>query len=387
MRLLLVTTVTLALLAAPAAALDNGLARTPPMGWNSWYTAHCGVTEGIVMKNARALVSTGLAARGYRYVNVDGCWEDLKRDSHGRLRANPATFPSGMRELGRRIHALGLQFGIYTSAGPRICNHPQPGSMGHYGRDMRTFARWKVDYVKVDWCDVPHGRDPREVYASVARAADKAGRTMLVTVSTPGVRKPWRWASAYGNTWRISADADGTWGGVVRSLDVDAPLYRYAGPGGWNDPDILQVGSGRLSPDEERAHFSLWAMLAAPLLAGYPIASAPLDVLGNPDVIAVDQDGRGRQARRVRRRHGLETWVKPLRHHAVAVLVLNRSGRVRHAKVALAAVPGLHDSRRYRVRDLWTHEDDTLGSDDALRARLPRHAVSMWRVRPSAGAP
>jgi alpha-galactosidase len=380
-----VTAVTLAFAASPASALDNGLARTPPMGWNSWYTAHCGVTEDMVMRNARALVDSGLAARGYLYVNVDGCWEDLKRDADGDLRGNRETFPSGMRELGRRIHALGLKFGIYTSAGPRICSHPHPGSMDHYRQDMKRFASWRVDYVKVDWCNVPDGMDARKVYARVARAAAGSGRRMLVTVSTPGVDDPWRWASAYGNTWRISADADGTWKGVLRSLDVDAPLHRYAGPGGWNDPDMLQVGGGGLSPDEERAHFSLWSMLAAPLLAGYGVTSATPDtlaVLGNDDVIAIDQDRRGRQGRRLRRRHGVEVWVRPLAHRAVAVLLFNRSGGAREAKIALGDVPGLRDAARYQVRDLWAHSTTTLEADGVLRAEIPRHGAAMWRVRP-----
>jgi alpha-galactosidase len=380
-----VTAITLAIAAAPAAALDNGLARTPPMGWNSWYTAHCGVTEGIVMRNAQALVDSGLAARGYRYVNVDGCWEDLKRDAHGNLRGNRDTFPSGMRKLGSRIHALGLRFGIYTSAGPRICNHPHPGSMDHYRQDMKRFAYWRVDYVKVDWCDVPDEMEARRVYARVARAAAKAGRRMLVTVSTPGVDKPWRWASAYGNTWRISADADGTWRGVVRSLDVDAPLHSYAGPGAWNDPDMLQVGSGRLTPDEERAHVSLWSVLAAPLLEGYSLADAPpgtLEVLSNDEVIAVDQDVRGRQGRRAGRKHGVELWVRPLAHRAVAVLLFNRSGGARTGRVRLANVPGLRDAPRYQARDLWAHSTTLLESGDALRADIPRHGVAMWRVRP-----
>lgn len=372
-------------LASPAAALDNGLARTPPMGWNSWYTAHCGVTEDIVMRNAQALVDSGLAARGYRYVNVDGCWEDLKRDAHGNLRGNRETFPGGMRELGRRIHALGLRFGIYTSAGPRICSHPHPGSMGHYRQDMRRFAHWRVDYVKVDWCEVPDELEARDVYARVARAAAKAGRKMLVTVSTPGVDKPWRWASAYGNTWRISADADGTWNGVLRSLDVDAPLYSYAGPGGWNDPDMLQLGAGTLGADEERAHFSLWSMLAAPLLEGYSIAGAApatLDVLGNDEVIAVDQDERGRQGRRLGRKNGVELWVKPLSHRAVAVLLFNRSGGERTRKVRLSAVPGLREASQYQVRDLWGHTTALHDADEPLRASIPRHGVAMWRVRP-----
>jgi alpha-galactosidase len=371
--------------AAPAPALQNGLARTPPMGWNSWYTSRCAVTEDVVLRNARALVDTGMAELGYRYVNVDGCWEAGTRDSKGRLRGDRDRFPTGMAALGRAIHALGLEYGIYTSAGPTICGHPQPGSQGRYKRDMKTFASWKVDYVKVDWCSVPHGTDPEQVYADVARAAAEAGRTMLVTVSTPGTHKPWRWAAAYGNTWRISADANGTWKGVVAALDVDAPLHPYAGPGGWNDPDILQVGSRLMTPAEERAHFSLWSMLAAPLLAGYALPSmspASLAVLKNPGVIAVDQDKLGRQGRRVRRGDHVETWVRKLSHGAAAVLLFNRSGAARSAKVKLADVPGLRDSDRYEARELWTGESITLERSGALSAKLAKHAVAMWRVSP-----
>jgi alpha-galactosidase len=383
----LVTAGATALVPAPAAALDNGLARTPPMGWNSWYTSRCDVTEEDVLRNAHGLVDSGMAALGYDYVNVDGCWEALKRDANGELAANPDTFPSGMAALGDAIHALGLRFGIYTSAGLTICTHPHPGSWDHYRKDMRTFARWKVDYVKVDWCSPPHGSDPRKVYPRVARAAAAAGRTMLVTVSTPGFKQPWKWAGRYGNTWRISADADGRWAGVTRSLDADAPLWRHAGPGGWNDPDMLQVGSPSLTLDEQRAHLSMWAMLAAPLLEGYDIPSlAPesLALLKNADVVRVDQDPRGVQGRRIRRRNGVEVWVKRLAGHAVAVAVLNRSGRTRSAKVRLARVPRLPPSPDgYVAKELWTRQRLALDADGALRASVPRHGVALWRVRPA----
>ena len=340
------------------------------------------------MRNAQALVDTGLRDLGYRYVNVDGCWQAVKRDGHGNLQPNSETFPSGMAELGRRIHALGLRFGIYTSAGYRICTHPHRGSWNHFRKDMRRFAAWEVDYVKVDWCDVPKDSDPRDVYPRVARAAAESGRTMLVTVSTPGVRKPWRWASRYGNTWRISADADGTWRGVTATLDVDAPLARWAGPGGWNDPDMLQLGSPALSLTEQRSHFSLWAMLAAPLLEGYDVPSLDpesLAILKNERVIAVNQDRRGRQARRARRRNGLETWVKPLRRRERALLFLNRSGRERTAKVTLADVPGLRDAPLYSTRELWTGEVALKEPEDELRATVPPHGVAMWRIEPRAG--
>src|SRR4051812_38686234 len=375
----------LALLAA-APAHTAPLARTPPMGWNSWYTYHCGVTEQGVLANAQALVDTGMAARGYRYVNVDGCWEARHRTKGGYLKSDPKTFPSGMAELGRRIHAMGLKFGIYTSAGATICLHPEPGSYGHYKRDFRTFANWKVDYVKVDWCTEPPHNDQVRAYRAIHRAARKAGRRMTVTVSTSGTRKPWRWAYQFGQTWRIGDDANGRWDGVIRSLDVAAPLWRYAGPQrGWNDPDMLQVGSGALSPVEARAHFSLWAMLAAPLLAGYDLTTLSpesLATLTNDEVIAVDQDRKGRQGRRVRRKDGVETWVKPLAGDAAAVLFFNRNKGARDLSVRLGDVPGLPDAKRFTVRDLWAHADRDASANEPQQVGLAGHEAVIWRVTP-----
>lgn len=356
------------------------------MGWNSWYAYRCGVTEDGVMRNARALVSSGMAERGYRFVNVDGCWEARTRGPHGSLRADPVAFPSGMAALGRSIHALGLRFGIYTSAGRTICLHPQPGSYGHYVRDFRTFARWKVDYVKVDWCSAPPHRDPLRAYRQIALAARKAGRRMIVAVSTPGFRFPWRWAGRHGNLWRIADDANGTWAGIMSSLDADAPLWPYAGPGRWNDPDILQVGSPALTPTEERAHFSLWSMLAAPLLAGYDLGSASdstLATLTNREVIDVDQDPSGCQGRRVRKRDGIETWVRPLSDGSWAVLLLNRRTRARRVSVRLGSVPGMPAASRYRVRDLWEHSEFETPSSAARHVTLAGHEAVMWRVRPA----
>jgi alpha-galactosidase len=376
----------LALLAAsPASAAAAGLARTPPMGWNSWYAYHCGVTEQGVLANAQALVDTGMAARGYRYVNVDGCWEARHRTRGGYLKADPRTFPSGMAELGRKLHALGLKFGVYTSAGRTICLHPQPGSYGHYRRDLRTFARWKVDYVKVDWCSEPPHRDQIRAYRAIHEAARHAGRHMVVTVSTTGTRKPWRWARRFGQTWRISADANGRWDGVTRSLDADAPLWRYAGPGGWNDPDMLQVGSPGLSTVEARAHFSLWSVLAAPLLAGYDLTSASpesLATLTNDELIALDQDRGGHQGRRVRRKGGAETWVKPLADGSRAVLFLNRRAGAQQLSVRLDGVPGMPHAKRFTVRDLWAHVSRELDAGEVLQVDLAGHDAVVWRVTP-----
>jgi alpha-galactosidase len=384
-RAFLAWAVLLLLAASPADALDNGLARRPPMGWNSWYSYRCHVTEQGVMANAHALVDSGLAARGYRYVNVDGCWEATKRTRGGYLRADPQAFPSGMAALGRSLHAMGLKFGIYTSAGRTICLHRQPGSYGHYQRDFRTFARWKVDYVKVDWCsEPPKGITQQETYRKVARAAARSGRKMIVTVSTTGTRKPWKWASRFGHTWRVSGDANGSFRGVLSQLDADAPLWRYAGPGGWNDPDMLQVGGPGLNDVEGRAHFSLWSMLAAPLLAGYDLSTASpesLATLGNAEVIAVDQDRLGRQGRRVRRSGGVETWVRELADGSRAVVFLNRNGSPRQLSVRVDKTPRVPSASSYSVRDLWVHTTRAVARGEAVQVDLAPHEAVMWRVR------
>jgi alpha-galactosidase len=374
----------LALLCAPAAAAkDRSLARTPPMGWNSWYAYRCDVDEDEILANARAMVDSGMKAAGYEYVNVDGCWNAPARDAKGRLQADPATFPSGMRALGERIHALGLKFGIYTSAGRTICLHDQPGSYNHYRRDFRTFARWGIDYVKVDWCDPDPSQHLRSAYGRVARAARHAGRKMIVTVSTPGISEPWTWGRPYGQSWRIAPDLDGSWPSLMSVLDVAAKAWRYGGPAGWNDADMLQVGNGVLTPDEERAHFSLWSIIASPLLASVPLPAMSEQtraILTNRAVIAVNQDPLGRPGRRVRsvRRH--ELWVKPLKaRHCRAVALLNRGERAHTFKVDLRRLRGVPRARSYSVRDLWAHSRTR---EAKLAVEVPAHGAGMFKVCP-----
>src|SRR3954469_852085 len=371
--------------AAPAYARDETLARTPPMGLNSWYAYGCGVTEQDVLDNARALVDSDLAKLGYRYVNVDGCWNAKRRTARGYLRGNPATFPSGMAALGRGIHAMGLKFGVYTSAGRTICLHPNPGSYRHFGRDFRTFARWKVDYVKVDWCNPAPEQHLRTAYAGIARAAARSGRRMIVTVSTPGFSEPWKWGQPYGNSWRIAPDVRPRWSSLMSVLDVDAPLWRYAGPSRWNDADILQVGDSNLTLREQRAHFSLWSIVASPLLAGNRLPEmtpAVRAILGNREAIAIDQDRLGRQGRRVRRRNGRELWVKQLAYGGGtcrAVLALNRTGHATRVPADLRKLPGLPHARRFALHDLWTKHDW-----EAARVALPvgSHGARLVRACP-----
>ena len=371
-------------LAPAAGARDETLARTPPMGWNSWYAYRCAPTQEQILANARALVSSGMAAAGYEYVNVDGCWQAVERDARGNLQANSATFPDGMAALARRVHRMGLKFGLYTSAGQTICLHPHRGSYRNYRRDFRTFARWKVDYVKVDWCNPGPEQTLRTAYAGVRRAVRRSGRRMLHTVSTPGISKPWRWGQPFGNSWRIAPDLNGTWKDLLRVLDVDAPLWRYAGPSGWNDADMLQVGNGKLTPTEERAHFSLWSIVASPLLAGNRLPEmTPQDraVLGNRRVIAVNQDRLGKQGRRVRRHDGREVWVKPLRRRCRAVLLLNRTGGRVTMRVNLRRLRWMpRRARRFAVADLWSAR--RWPAKTALRLPVESHGVQMVKACP-----
>jgi hypothetical protein len=369
-------------LAPPAAARDRSLARTPPMGWNSWYAYRCQPTQELILQNARALVDSGMAAAGYEYVNVDGCWQAVERDSKGNLQADPETFPDGMAALGRRVHAMGLKFGLYTSAGENICLHPHDGSYRNYKRDFRTFARWKVDYVKVDWCSPHPSQHLRSAYRRIARAAKASGRRMIVTVSTPGISEPWDWGRPYGNSWRIAPDLNGTWDDLLRVLDVAAPIWRYGGPSGWNDADMLQVGNGMLTAEEARSHFSLWAIIASPLLAGNRLPemdATTREILTNREVIAVNQDRRGVPGRRVRSRNGSEVWVKPLRRRCRAVLLFNRFGPAREISVRLRSLRGVPNAPRYRIRDLWAHASS---EGRFLSSPVPEHGVQMYRACP-----
>jgi len=379
-RLALAVALTVLTLSSQAGA-QGGLARTPPLGWDSWYAFHCRVTEQEVLANAQALVTSGMASAGYRYVVIDGCWEAAARDPSGALAPDSSTFPDGIAYVASRVHALGLKLGIYTSAGRWICNHRRPGSYGHFAQDMRTFAAWGADYVKVDWCSAAPGEKLEPAYAAATRAVRGSGRRMLMTVSTPGSGRPWTWAHRYGSTWRIAPDLTGSWRSLLSVADVDAPLYPYAGPGRWNDADILQVGNRKLSLTEQRSHISLWAMLASPLLAGNDLSSMPDSVraiLTNPDALAIDQDRLGHQGRRVSTAGGHDIWVRRLAGGAYAVLVLNR-GPTATVSLQLNGLSGLPRARKYALRDLWTGRLST--TRGPLRLRVARHGAALLRVR------
>jgi alpha-galactosidase len=303
------------------------------MGWNSWNKFACNVSEDLIKQAADAMVSSGMQDAGYQYVVIDDCWQ-VDRDAQGNIVPDAKRFPSGMQALADYVHAKGLKFGMYSDAGTGTCQN-RPGGRGYEFQDARQYAAWGVDYLKYDWCN--HStQDSQASYSIMRDALKKSGRPIVFSLCEWGSTKPWLWAGDVGNLWRSTGDIidkwDGTekWGGmgVVQILDLQDGLQSYAGPGHWNDPDMLEVGNGGMSLTEYRAHFSMWCLLAAPLMAGNDIRSMSADIhdiLTNKEVIAIDQDPLGREGRRVKRADGLEVWAKQLADGGRAVALLNRT--------------------------------------------------------------
>ncbi|XP_058081668.1 alpha-galactosidase 2-like isoform X2 [Magnolia sinica] len=288
--------------------LANGVGRTPPMGWNSWNHFQCHIDEWTVKRTADALVSTGLAALGYKYVNIDDCWGEASRDSRGNLVARASTFPSGIKALADYVHSRGLKLGIYTDAGYTTCSKTMPGSLGHEVQDARTFASWGVDYLKYDNC-YHDGSRPQYRYARMSYALRKVGRPILYSICEWGEQNPATWAGSFGNAWRTTGDIQDKWESITTIADENNKWGRFAGPGRWNDADMLEVGNGGMSLEEYRSHFSIWALMKSPLLIGCDIRFASrqtLAILRNKEVIDVNQDPLGIQGRKIRSLAGLE---------------------------------------------------------------------------------
>jgi len=376
------------------AALDNGLARTPPMGWNSWARYELRIDEGLIRATADAMASGGMKGAGYEYIIVDAGWKAKTRDADGRLRADPDKFPSGMKALADYVHSKGLRFGLYTDAGTEDCVSGAPGSKGFEEKDATSFAEWGVDYMKEDWCNTA-SMSAQEAYTKMSRAILATGRPMVFSMCEWGDNKPWTWAAPVANLWRTTGDSKDCWdcgrdtmnkpGGYPRGwvliLDAQQPLASFAGPGHWNDPDLLQVGQRGLTVEESRAQFSLWAILAAPLIAtNDPRSMAPeiRDILLNQEVIAVDQDSAGIQGTRVRVEGQSEVWMRPLSDGSRAVVLFNRGKSAATVRVQWTDI-GQKQTEALMVRDLWTHEN--LGNmKGGYSAMVPSHGVVMIRV-------
>ena len=356
--------------------LSDGLAPTPPLGWNSWNRFGAKIDERLVIETAEAMVATGMRDAGYRYVVIDDGWMAPERDRHGDLVADPAKFPNGIAVLAERVHRLGMRFGIYTDAGTKTCQG-LPASLGYEFRDARRFAEWGVDYVKVDWCHT-EGLGPRGLYGKWALALHAAARPIVLSICEWGRSHPWEWAPQLGHLWRTCWDIQPDWSSVTTILDRQAELHPFAGPDHWNDPDMLEIGNGELSAAESRAHFALWAMLAAPLMAGNDLRTMADDVRGiltAPEILAVDQDRLGRQARRVRSDGDAEVWSRPLAGRGRwAVALLNRGTASREIRVGRE---DLGVAAFSAARDLWQRADLRVARDEVIVAVAPHDAATL----------
>lgn len=373
---------------AMSQALDNGLARTPPMGWNSWNKFGCnGLNEKVVRETADQIASNGMKDAGYEYVILDDCWQ-TGRDGQGNIVVDAAKFPSGIKALADYIHSKGLKFGIYTDVGTMTCAK-RPGSIGHEYQDARQYAAWGVDYLKEDWCNTLPGQNSESSYTLMRDALKAAGRPIVFSICEWGSTKPWLWAGPVGNLWRATPDIQDCWdckrtwggGGLTQIIDLMDGIESYSGPGHWNDPDMLEIGNGGMTTEEYRTHFSLWAMWSAPLLAGNDIANMSAEtkeILLNKEVIAIDQDALGQQARRVKKDGDLDIWSKQLADGGRAVALVNRGKEPAKITVAWNDI-GYPASLSATVRNLWTHQDSM--AKGSYVAEVPSHGTVLVRLK------
>jgi alpha-galactosidase len=369
----------------PAANVPyNGLAKTPPMGWNSWNKFAHRVSDEIVREIADAMVRNGMKDAGYRYVNIDDTWE-AGRDAQGNIQTN-SKFPD-MKALADYVHSKGLKLGIYSSPGPKTCASYE-GSFQHEEQDAKTYAAWGVDYLKYDWCSGSSVYDYHSmpaVYAKMGQALLASGRAIVYSLCQYGVLNGPQWgASVGGNLWRTTGDISDNWHSMSHiGFDLQLDLAQSAGPGHWNDPDMLEIGNGGMTDTEYRTHMSLWSLLAAPLLAGNDlrhVSPAILDILTNKEVIAIDQDSLGKQATRVAKDGDLEVWARPLTGGAYAVALFNRGNAT--SKVT-ARWSDIGFSGNARVRDLWAHADRGQATGE-FSSDVASHGVVLIRLEPAA---
>lgn len=376
----------------------EGLALTPPMGWNSWNTFHGNINERVVRETADAMIANGMRDAGYVYIVIDDTWSLKQRDANGNLVADPEKFPGGMKALGDYLHSNGFKFGIYGCAGMTTCGG-YPGSWGHEFQDARTFASWGVDYLKYDWCD--HGTaDARDAYKRMSMALRAAGRPVVFSLCEWGQNKPWEWAEPIGHLWRTTGDIYDTYDGrkgwesgwklllnaqynLVESNGPDG-LGKYAGPGHWNDPDMLEVGNEGLTLAESRAHFSFWCMLAAPLMAGNDVRTMSPEIraiMTDKEILAINQDPAGIQGFRAisEPSTNTEVWVKELSNGEWAVIAHNTANVPAEIPVEWERLWTIKGT--YNVRDVWAKQavGDT---SKPHRVQLDAHDAAVFRLTP-----
>ncbi|GGH13698.1 glycoside hydrolase family 27 protein [Mucilaginibacter phyllosphaerae] len=379
--------------------VTGNLAPTPPMGWNTWNTFQTRIDEPLLKGMVDAYVSSGMRDAGYRYFVLDDGWMTMERDSNGNLVADPKKFPNGMKAFADYVHSKGLKFGIYNCAGNKTCAG-YPGTRGHEYQDARLYASWGVDFLKYDWCNTD-SLNAREAYITMSSALKETGRPILFSLCEWGNHQPWLWAKGVGEQYRTTGDitanftADkhmGTWSAlsVLTILDKQPAIRKYNGPNHWNDPDMLEVGNG-MSYAEDKAHFSLWCMLAAPLAAGNDLRKMSAQtqaILTNKEVIDIDQDELGIAAYPVKLADSVQLWVKPLKNNQLALCFLNRSSSVQKINIkwsdlditnAEAGSSIKFAENKYALRDLWLKKN--VGTTKAaFKQDLPSHDVVMLKL-------
>jgi len=374
------------LLASPILALDNGLARKPQMGWNSWNWFYCSVNESVVMKAADILISSGLADLGYHYVNVDDCWAGY-RDGAGFIHPDPSSFPAGMKALADYVHSKGLKFGLYSDSGNETCAG-RPGTRYHEKEDAITYARWGVDYLKFDNCNALKSEPPKFRYPIMRDALLATGAPIFFSLCEWGVQQPWLWASDVGNSWRTDMDIGDDWNSFIRVLDDNIGLSPYSGPGGWNDPDMLQVGNGGMSYTEYQSHFALWCLLKAPLLIGNDLAALDnwtMAILGAEELIAVNQDDLGVQGDMIWQFGVQQIWAGPLADGSRVFILFNRVTSASFYNINITmnfTMLGFPEDTTGTIRDLYAEEDVGIFTDSFTASVLP-HGVFAGRFIPA----
>jgi alpha-galactosidase len=360
------------------------LAPTPPMGWNSWNFYNCNINEEKVKRMVDAVASNGMKESGYQYIVIDDCWQ-ISRDKDGYIIADPKKFPSGIKALADYVHSKGLKFGIYSCGGKLTCQK-RPGGAGYEAKDAQRYAEWGIDYLKYDWCN-SDGMTSQVQYSTMRDALHKAGRPIVFSLCEWGSTKPWLWADTVGQLWRATGDIQARFGighGVMKIFDEMAKIRQYNKPNAFNDPDMLEVGNMGLTIAESRTHFTLWCMMAAPLIAGNNLATMKpeiLNVLTCKMAIAVDQDKLGIACFLWSKQNGIETWIKPLADGSYAVCFLNRTGSAANLNFNFqqkATDPDFNKTYNiggdYSITDVWSNQ--SLGTTaKPITATIKKHDV------------
>ncbi|KAK8100609.1 hypothetical protein PG999_010983 [Apiospora kogelbergensis] len=401
-------------LAAPGAdidkRLDNGLGKTPPLGWNSWQRRHRQNVGGCTyanadtaLKTAKLFVSLGLKDVGYQYVNIDDCWSTMNRNSSGYLVPDPNKFPKGMKALADEIHGLGLKFGLYGCAGTKTCAG-YPGSWGHEAQDAKALASWSVDFWKHDACYTPcNGQNPqtcwdpnvnpRAWYETFRDALNNSGGKIYYSMCEWGRNSVWTWGNSVGNSWRMSGDIANNWNSVAGIAATAGGIAQYAQPGGFNDLDMMEVGNGALTENEERAHMGIWALAKSPIILGTDLSkikTSSLNILKNKAILAINQDRLGKAAGYFRPSGAAAPvngqlypyWAGPLSDGVVVGVVA--AGGASTLSFKFADVPGLGGSGSYSWTELWT---GATGSGTAVTTSLGSHDMRVYKVATKTSSP